>query len=152
MNEENAREKFEQYLKDGNWKYTREEGGAYVGIIKFDRHKGTGYARFCVTFESGCICNVAYYQDSSPMVNETLSALELLKVNREILWGAFDVRLKPWLISYKIVFPFRSVDDACDFAAVFDDVMYIPCAMGSAYLDRIISSDGQGGAGVNSCP
>lgn len=138
MKDDNAVFQFEKYLKDGGLKYRQEENGSYTGVIQFSKNNSRGYVRFIITFESGCICNVAYYPAYRVSTSKTLLSLRVMEVNRKILWGGFDLEEATGALSYKLVFPYRLIGEGQDLVQVFDDVLYIPCAMGSAYLDEIV--------------
>lgn len=141
MKDDNARVQFEKYLKDGGLKCQKKEDGSYTGVIQFSKNNDRGYVRFIITFESGCICNVAYYPAYRVATSKTLLSLRVMGINRKILWGGFDLEETTGALSYKLVFPYRLIDDRQDLVQAFDDILYIPCAMGGAYLDEIVCSN-----------
>ena len=142
MTDTTAKKKFIEYLECGGWKYKKTEQGGIVGRIRYCDENPKLTLRFSVTFENGCICNDAEILDISGCQRVSQMMRIVLDINKDLLWGGFDLDIAEKRLYYKIVFPYRLVASRQDMHDIFDDILFMPCAMAKAYIGKLLKNIG----------
>lgn len=140
MQNELAIKKFKTFLDDRKLIVSQTKNGAFYGLMQYKARGPRKILSFYVTFESGCICNTAGLSLIDRQKDIKAVADKVLAVNKDLLWGGFDLDACEKRLMYKIVFPYASMPDSLELNEIFDGLLYTPCAMARIYLDTILAS------------
>lgn len=143
MTDINAKAKFIEYLKSGDWKYEELEDGVITGRIQYSNERPGLALRFNVTFESGCICNTAAILAISDRRVASRMMRIVLNVNKDLLWGGFDLDMEEKRLFYKLTFPYRLIGNVRNMDNIFDDILFLPCVMARECIDKFLRARGE---------